>query len=524
MRMLRHTPLTLAILCTCAQAGVPEGIEAHAKQRYVEARKELAEPAEQGDFEAMALMGEMLMRGLGGSRDELTARDYILKAQAGGSARATYTLGQMYLSGNLVQRDEAQGVTLVKQAAEMRYAPAQNSLGAWIFSGTYGMEKNETTALSWFKEAAAQSNANAMGWLGSYYEEGKAGLTMDKLVALDWYKKAGELGSLVSMESAGRFYALGRGVSADGAEALRWFKRAVAGGYLSSYSWIGNVYEFGRGGIAKSPTLAYAWYAAVPSNAKADVQKIASEGKERVAKLLSASELEEATKQSKVVVSQAIAAEVVAKSASTKPPANRKVFGSGVVVTRLGDVVTNEHVVQGCSKIRIHPQEVEARLVAKDTRNDLALLRIDMPTPPPAIRFRAGKGLRKGDELMAVGYPLPGILSSGAVITTGIVNALSGADDDTTSFQMSATVQPGSSGGPIFDGSGLLVGIVRARMLPSGPIAAQNVNFGINLATLTNFLDAHSVDYVAATPSNKAVSLADFTALAQKSTVQVECF
>jgi len=125
---------------------------------------------------------------------------------------------------------------------------------------------------------------------------------------------------------------------------------------------------------------------------------------------------------------------------------------------------------------------------------------------------------------VVVGYPLKGILSSGAVVTTGIVNALTGFSDDTSAFQMSATVQPGSSGGPIFDHNGLLVGIVRARMLPSGPIAAQNVNFGINQATLASFLDAYSVDYTVNSAASKAMSLVDITAMAQKSTVQVECY
>lgn len=523
MSPLRYCSIALAVLSTCAQAGVPEGLDAYAKFRYTDARKELTEPAQQGDLEAMAAMGEMLMRGLGGARDELTARDYIQKAQAGGSVRATYTLGQMYLSGNLVTRDDAKGVALIKQAAELRYPNAQTSLGAWISNGAYGMEKNETTALSWFREAAAQDNANAMGWLGSYYEEGKGGLTVDKLVALDWYKKGGERGNLFAMQAAGRMYALGYGVSSDGAEALRWFKRAVAGGYPSAYNWIGSVYEFGRGGVAKSPTLAYAWYAAVPSSVSAEVLKLATDGKERTLKLLSASELEDATKQSKTVVSQTITAERAATTPA-KTADRRGVYGSGVVVSRQGDVVTNEHVVQGCTKIRIQPLGADVRLVAKDAKNDLALLRLDAATPPPAMKFRAGRGLRMGDELVVVGYPLRGILSSGAIVTTGIVNALSGANDDTTAFQMSATVQPGSSGGPILDGNGLLVGIVRARMLPSGPIAAQNVNFGINLPTLSNFLDAHSVDYTVSSPAGKPMGLADTTALAQKSTVQVECY
>ena len=140
-----------------------------------------------------------------------------------------------------------------------------------------------------------------------------------------------------------------------------------------------------------------------------------------------------------------------------------------------------------------------------------------------AMKFRSGKGLRMGDELVVMGYPLPGILSSGAVVTTGIVNALSGVSDDTSGFQMSAAVQPGSSGGPIFDHNGLLVGLVRAMIPTNGPIPAQNINFGINLPTLSSFLDAHAVDYAVNGPAGKPLSLVDITALAQRSTVQVQC-
>lgn len=515
---------TLATFCAAVQAGVPEGVEAHTKLRYADARKELAEPAEQGDAEAMTLMAEMLMRGQGGTRDELKARDFMLKAHEAGAVRASYNLGNMYLMGNLVAKDEARGVALVKQAAEQRYAPAQANLGAWIAGGHFGYTKDPVIALTWFQAAAAQNNAIAMGWLGNYYEEGKGGLALDKLVALDWYKKAGERGYAFGLQAAGRMYALGNGVSPDGAEALRWFRRAVATGYSSSYNWIGSVYEFGRGGAAKSPMLAYAWYAAVPSNVSADDLKAANEGKERMLKLLSSAELEEATKQSKTVVSQTIAAELMAKASSNTPaPAVRKdVFGSGVVVSRSGDIVTNEHVVRGCQKIRIQPMGLDAKLVAKDTRNDLALLRVEGANLT-AMKFRSGKGLRMGDELVVMGYPLPGLLSSGAVVTTGIVNALSGVSDDTSGFQMSAAVQPGSSGGPIFDHNGLLVGLVRAMIPTNGPIPAQNINFGINLPTLSSFLDAHAVDYAVNGAAGKPLSLVDITALAQRSTVQVQC-
>lgn len=117
--------LAMAVLSVPVLAGVPEGMEAYSKFRYPDARKELTEPAAAGDVEAMAAMGEMLARGLGGPRDELKARDYILRAQDGGSVRASYVLGTLYLNGNLVAKDEAKGVDLVKKAADLNY-PQRN--------------------------------------------------------------------------------------------------------------------------------------------------------------------------------------------------------------------------------------------------------------------------------------------------------------------------------------------------------------------------------------------------------------
>ena len=526
MNMKFCWPVGLALVGVVAQAGVTEGVEAHNKSRFPEARKELTEPAAQGDVEAMALMGEMLMRGQGGSRDELKAREYILQAFGGGSLRATYTLGVMYLNGNLVTKDEAKGIELVKKAAELRYPAAQAMYGVWLTRGVFGQEKNEVVGMTWFKEAAAQNDPTAMNWLADAYEYGKSGVAVDSLLALDWYKKSAERQNASSMVSAGRMYALGKGVTADGVEALRWLKKAVALNNYTSYSWIGSVYEFGRGGVGKSATQAYAWYLAVPANAPAEAVKSANDGKERMAKVLSTAEMEESVKNSKNLVAQTMIAELTAMVVARQQIATvgqKGVYGSGVVVSKRGDIVTNEHVVQGCEKVRVQPLGLDVKVVAKDAKNDLALLKLDGASPQ-AIKFRPGKGVRLGDEVVAVGYPLRGLLSSGPIVTTGILNALSGINDDTSAFQMSATVQPGSSGGPIVDNTGALVGIVRARMLPNGPIAAQNVNFGINLATVSGFLDAHAVDYTVGSATSKPQSVSDVTAQVQKATVQVECY
>jgi hypothetical protein len=70
----------------------------------------------------------------------------------------------------------------------------------------------------------------------------------------------------------------------------------------------------------------------------------------------------------------------------------------------------------------------------------------------------------------------------------------------------------------------LLVGIVRARLLSTNAANAQNVNFGINLATVQGFLDAHSVDYAFGAVSSNPSSVGDMVAAAQKSAVQLECY
>lgn len=525
MRVTQVVLLVCGLAWSClSHSAVTEGVASFNSGRYAQARGELTEPAEQGDAQAMAYMGEMLMRGLGGARDELKAREYINSAHAAGNIRATYLLGSMHLIGNLVVRDETRGIELVRQAADNGESAAQTAVGSWLANGTRGYDKDEVAALAWFSVAANQQNGTAMGWLGNFAEIGRGGVPQDYLVALNWYKKGGELGHAASLSAAGRMYALGRGVAPDGNEALRWLRRAAAANHLEAYQWIASVYEFGRGGVARNPVLAYAWYGAIPSNASAVVIKNGKEGKERLAKLLSTTELQAAERQSRTVAVQnalTVAALRIAGAGASTPRSG--VYGSGVVVTSAGDIVTNAHVINNCGRLRIQPLGLQARIVARDSRNDLALLRVEGGDLPP-VRLRAGRNVRLGDDVIAIGYPLKGVLSSGAVVTMGIVNAMTGFGDDSSTFQISATVQPGSSGGPIFDRSGNLVGIVQARLPSTTAANPQNVNFGINLATVASFLDSHSVNYQTAQSDIRSDDTAGLVEQARRSTVQVECY
>ena len=103
---------------------------------------------------------------------------------------------------------------------------------------------------------------------------------------------------------------------------------------------------------------------------------------------------------------------------------------------------------------------VDGRLVARDTTNDLALLKVDFNSSHIAsLRF----AVRLGENVEAIGYPLSQVLATTGNFTTGNVTALAGIGDDSRYIQISAPIQPGNSGGPLLDENGNLVGIVTSN-------------------------------------------------------------
>jgi len=174
--------------------------------------------------------------------------------------------------------------------------------------------------------------------------------------------------------------------------------------------------------------------------------------------------------------------------------------GSGFVVSSAGMLLTNAHVVSGCEVIRVTTAGAEQRtasLVAVDPQSDLALLRSEGAFSSVAS-FRVGRPIRLGEEIVALGYPLHGLLASGVNVSTGTVSALAGLANDSTRVQISAPVQPGNSGGPVLDLSGAVVGIVVSKLDALRVAKAigdipQNVNFAIKGDVARLFLEGHGV-------------------------------
>lgn len=203
--------------------------------------------------------------------------------------------------------------------------------------------------------------------------------------------------------------------------------------------------------------------------------------------------------------------------------------GSGVVVTQGGDILTNRHVVRSCAEVRVRPDggaARAARVVALDADDDLALLRTDNVFAT-AASFRGGREPRVGEDVVAIGYPLNGLLADQAHATTGAINALAGMYNDQHELEMSAPVQPGNSGGPLLDANGQLVGIVVTKLNAKVVAEAmgdlpQNVNFAIKGAIAREFLAGHGIAVATGFPGTP-LSNADVAEIGRQVTVLVEC-
>jgi putative serine protease PepD len=183
-------------------------------------------------------------------------------------------------------------------------------------------------------------------------------------------------------------------------------------------------------------------------------------------------------------VAEAVGPSIVTISADV--PAGKSV-GTGVVVSSDGEILTNSHVVDGATEVRVRlPGETEpivADLVASDTGNDLALLRIDRDDLHP-VTFADSEAVGLGDEVLAIGFALD--LDGEPTVTLGIVSALDrtiitergGALDGL--IQTDAAISSGNSGGPLVDVSGRIVGINTAVARSDVVTAATNVGFAIS--------------------------------------------
>lgn len=205
--------------------------------------------------------------------------------------------------------------------------------------------------------------------------------------------------------------------------------------------------------------------------------------------------------------------------------------GTGFFVNQDGLIATCYHVLEGNAIFKVRDSNGRlhaAALVTKDVANDLALIQIDQKKTP-SFAIRKSSDVRKGEEVFVLGFPNIQMQGTDAKVTQGIISAISGIGGEPNSFQISAAVQPGNSGGPLFDRAGNVIGVVSAKLsqtaaLKASGVLPENVNYAVKSNYLIEMIStARKPHSVVANPTSKPSpdSVASIVARAEQNTVLV---
>jgi len=201
-------------------------------------------------------------------------------------------------------------------------------------------------------------------------------------------------------------------------------------------------------------------------------------------------------KDSQITVDDLIYKQLIGGQTKTdKTDSQVKATGSGVVVTNDGYIITNHHVIEGAKSLQVEIKKdgafktYNAKLVVADEDNDLALLKIEdaeyAPYSDISFFVKPSGGIEVGTSVFTLGYPLAlSGMGKDVKFSDGKVSAKTGYKNATNSFQTTIGVQPGNSGGPIFNLQGELVGIINATVENT-----DNVSYGIKCSSIFGLLD-----------------------------------
>lgn len=178
--------------------------------------------------------------------------------------------------------------------------------------------------------------------------------------------------------------------------------------------------------------------------------------------------------------------------------------GTGFLITDEGHIMTAAHVLgeETDATIWLQGQRYEADLVAIDKEKDLAILQLKQGNTVSArpLSFKSSENISMGEEVFTIGFPISNLLGNTARLSRGLVSAVKGIKDSPDQLQISAEIQSGNSGGPVFGHDGLVLGIVQQIINPwivsqdtSGSLS-QNVNFAIKSDIALRFIHDYSTN------------------------------
>ncbi len=409
--------------------------------------------------------------------------------------------------------------------AERGNAGAANALGV-LYSNGVKTPQDFAEARKWFQFASDHGNPAGELNLGLLYLNGK-GVPLDLVEGVRWIRTAADGGFTPAKSQLGLLYLEGKGVPQSDQDAATWLRAAAVDGMAPAQLILAILYDAGRG-VEPDDGLAYEWASLAAARIQGPAQPGTIKLRDAMAKFLPAD-----------ILAQAQAATTQWKPGQelTSPfppnggprPLRVRGQGSGFVVGKNGEIATDFHVIPNCREVRLKDSVGQfntlTTVIATDKMADLALLagggfgsRLPLRSNAPI----------QGETVVTYGYPLGQLLSSSGNLTEGSVSSTSGAQGNDKAFQISAPVQPGSSGGPVVDQSGAVIGIVVNKLNVLAVAAttgdlAQNVNFATQARLLRALMDSKNVGYEIA-GSAAARSNTQLADILQKATVKVECW
>lgn len=168
--------------------------------------------------------------------------------------------------------------------------------------------------------------------------------------------------------------------------------------------------------------------------------------------------------------------------------------GSGFFITSDGYFVTNHHVLEEGDAVTVKSgnRVFPAQVVKSDPRNDIAILKVEGLFP--CLPFGDDLQVRPGDDVFTVGFPMADVMGEAPKTTLGTVSAITGIEDDPTTFQISVQIQPGNSGSPlVLKENGGVIGVTSSslnslQLLLEGLQVPQNVNYAVKASYIRPLL------------------------------------
>lgn len=167
--------------------------------------------------------------------------------------------------------------------------------------------------------------------------------------------------------------------------------------------------------------------------------------------------------------------------------------GTGFFLSKDGYIITNHHVIEKARTIKVlgvnddYQHSYTARVEMSDKQNDLAILKITdatfkpLPNVPYTFKYTTSS---VGEDCFVLGYPLISTMGIDIKLTNGIISSKTGFEGNVAEYQMSVPVQPGNSGGPLFDKNGYIIGVVCAKHRD-----AENASYAIKASYIRNLVE-----------------------------------